>query len=158
MNILESGTLHHTCFVVEDVEAAARQLKSSLSIKPWGIWTITPEDGELRGQKASFSFRVAIAPVGNANYELIQPLSGDSVYAEALAAGGPGFHHTCIAFPSREEMRTAKNELMRQGRELLQSASLGKLGEFCYFDIPETASCLELLYLTALPRPEKTIE
>jgi len=158
MDLIGSGTLHHTCFIVDDVEKAARKMKDSLSIKPWGIWTITPEDCEVRGEKVPFSFRVAIAPVGKANFELIQPLSGKSVYADRLSADGPGFHHTCIAYPSLEEMHSAKKELLKQGRELVQSASLGKLGEFCYFELPEIGACLELLYLTALPRPDKTIE
>ena len=158
MDIVGSGTLHHTCFIVEDVEKTARQLKDGLSIKPWGVWTITPESCFLRGESVDVSFKVAIAPVGNANYELIQPLSGRSIYAECLTAKGPGFHHTCIAYPSLKEMRDAREALEKQGRELLQSASLGDLGEFCYFDLPEMGSCLELLYLTALPRPDLTIE
>jgi hypothetical protein len=31
------------------------------------------------------------------------------------------------------------------------------LGEFCYYDIPEIGSLIELLYVTELPPPEKTI-
>ncbi len=158
MDLIGSGTLHHTCFIVDDVEDAARKMRDSLTIKPWGIWTIRPEDCELRGEPSPFTFRVAIAPVGKANFELIQPLSGNSVYSECLAANGPGFHHSCIAYPSLDEMHVAKKELLKQGRELVQSASLGDLGEFCYFTLPEIGACLELLYLTALPRPDRTIE
>ena len=41
MKITESGTLHHTCFVVHDVEKTAAALAES-GIGPWGIWTIEP--------------------------------------------------------------------------------------------------------------------
>ena len=41
---------------------------------------------------------------------------------------------------------------------MIQSGSLGELGEFCYFEISETGALLELLYLTGVPPPEKTIE
>ena len=66
-------------------------------------------------------------------------------------------HHTCIAYPNHEALRDAKAELTRQGREMVQSGNFGELGEFCYFDIPEMGALLELLYVTELPPPEKTI-
>ena len=57
-----------------------------------------------------------------------------------------------------EAMQSAKAELSRQGRAMVQSGGLGEMGEFCYFEIAETGTILELLYLTELPPPEKTIE
>jgi hypothetical protein len=54
-------------------------------------------------------------------------------------------------------MQEASAELVRQGREIVQSAEMGELGEFCYFEIREMGALLELLYVTELPPPEKTI-
>ena len=156
MQITESGTLHHTCFVVRDAERTAAALAQS-GIGPWGVWTLEPTASTVRGREARFSFRIALAQVGDANYELLAPNDGDSIYVEHLAANGEGFHHTCVAYPSREAMREAKAELVRQEREMVQSADMGELGEFCYFDIPEMGALLELLYVTELPPPEKTI-
>ena len=157
MGVADGGTLHHTCFVVHDVEKAAKALAISLSIKPWKVWTIEPVETTVRGKAVPFSFRVALAQVGGSNYELISPHSGKSVYVEHLKSHGEGFHHTCIAYGTLEAMQAARDELSTQGRELIQSGSLGELGEFCYFDIPETGAVLELLYLKELPPPEKTI-
>lgn len=95
--------------------------------------------------------------MGDSNYELLAPLEGESIYVEHLAANGEGFHHTCISYPSREAMRDAKAELERQQRTMVQSADMGDLGEFCYYDIPEIGSLIELLYVTELPAPEKAI-
>jgi hypothetical protein len=34
---------------------------------------------------------------------------------------------------------------------------MGELGEFCYYEIPEIGSLIELLYFTELPPPENAI-
>lgn len=155
MGIADSGTLHHTCFVVHDVEKSARALVDLTG--PWNVWLIEPVEGTVRGRSADFSFRVAIAEVGSSNFELLSPVSGDSVYVEHLESHGEGFHHTCIAYPTAETYDAAKNDLASRGRELVQSASLGEAGDFCYFDVPEMGGLVELLYLTGLPDPEMTI-
>ena len=93
--------------------------------------------------------------MGGSNFELLAPHEGESIYVGHLEANGEGFHHTCVAYPSREAMREAKAELVRQGREMVQSADMGELGEFCYFDIPELGALLELLYVTELHRPRR---
>ena len=156
MRITESATLHHTCYVVRDVEKTAAALAES-GIGPWSVWTIEPAATTVRGRDVPFSFRVAFASVGGSNLELVAPHTGESIYVGHLETNGEAFHHTCIAYPSREAMQEAKAELVGQGREIVQSAELGELGEFCYFHFAELGSLLELLYLTELPPPEKTI-
>lgn len=157
MSVVSSGTLHHTCFVVNDVEKTATALAESLGIGPWGVWTIEPGGTTVRGRDVPFSFRIAIAAVGDSNYELLAPHTGESIYVEHLEAKGEGFHHTCIAYPSHEALREAKAELLHQGRELVQGGDFGDAGEFCYFDIPEIGALLELLYVKEQPPPETTI-
>ena len=157
MGVANSGVLHHTCFVVHDVEKTAKALAESLSIGPWKIWTIEPTESTVHGEMESFSFRVALAEVGGGNYELLSPLSGKSVYSEHLANHGEGFHHTCLSYPSLEAMQAARSELVSQGREMVQGGSVGDAVEFCYFFMPEIDSILELLYLGELPPPELTI-
>ena len=157
MPVAGSGTLDHTCFVVHDVERTAAALAESLGVGPWGVWTIAPRTCTVRGRETPYSFRIALARVGAGAYELLAPVSGESIYVEHLAERGEGFHHTCLAYESRDELRVARAELERQGRELVQSGDLGEGGEFCYFEIPETGSILELLYTTELPPPEATI-
>ena len=156
MAVGDTGTLHHTCFVVRDLETTARTLAASLGVT-WSLWTIEPEGCTVNGKEVPFSFRVAIAPVGDSNLELITPLAGDSVYVEHLESKGEGFHHTCIAYGSREAVREARDDLASQEWLMIQSGDLGETGEFYYFQIPQTDAVLELLYLKELPPPEKTI-
>jgi glyoxalase/bleomycin resistance protein/dioxygenase superfamily protein len=157
VQIIEGGTIHHVGIVVHDVERSAAALAES-GIGPWHVWSITPGSTTVRGEDVPFSFRIAFAQVGDANFELIAPDEGESIYVDFLQEHGEGMHHTCIAYATRDALNVAKAELARQGRTMTQSADMGELGEFCYFEMPELGSLVELLYVTELPAPEKTIE
>jgi len=157
---IAAGTLHHTCFVVHDVEKTAQSLADSVGIGPWAVFSLEPAVSYLRGEPVPFSFKAALAEVGGASYELIQPLAGNSLYVEHLAAHGEGFHHSCIAFATHEDMLTAKADLSSRGLEAVQSGSFGELADFVYFMVPEMGGLLELMYLDAelLPPPDAVIE
>jgi catechol 2,3-dioxygenase-like lactoylglutathione lyase family enzyme len=159
MTMPSPAALHHTCFLVRDLEATAQALTESLGIGPWNVWTIEPADCRVRGRERRFSFRVAMATVGGGTYELIAPHTGSSVYDEHLAEYGAGFHHTCLVYPTLEAVRAAKAELVREGREMIQEGSAGDVFDFSYFAFPEIGSLVELLYLDAaqLPPPEMVI-
>lgn len=152
--------LHHTCFLVRDLEGAAQRMSDALGIGPWHIWTITPAESKVHGQVSPFSFRVALATVGGGTFELVAPHSGRSVLDEQLEKHGEGFHHTCLVYSSLAAVREAKAELQRQGRELVQEASAGDVFDFGYFLFPEIGSLVEVLYLDAakLPAPEAVIQ
>ncbi len=156
MGVANKGTLHHTAFIVSDIEKSAQALADSLSIQ-WNLWTIEPIASTVHGRDVPFTFRAAIAQVGDSNLELVAPHTGESVYVNHLKTKGEGFHHTCVAYPSFDALIAARDELLKQGRTMIQSASLGDIGAFYYFDMIETGAVLELLYLKALLPPEKTI-
>ena len=153
------AALHHTCFLVRDLERTAQQLSDAFGIGPWNIWTIRPSECRVRGQLSPFSFRVALATVGGGTFELITPHSGRSVFDEHLAQHGEGFHHTCLVYPSLEAVREAKADLQRQGRELVAEFSGGDVFAFAYFRFQEIGSLVEVLYIdpTRLPAPEAVI-
>jgi hypothetical protein len=77
MQITDAGSLHHTCFVVRDVEKTATALAAS-GIGPWGVWTIAPKTSTVRGREVPFSFRIAFASVGGSNFELLVKCHGFS--------------------------------------------------------------------------------
>jgi len=151
--------LHHTSFLVRDLERTAQQLSDSLGIGPWNLWTITPAECRVHGQPSPFSFRIALATVGGGTFELITPHSGRSVFDEHLAKHGEGVHHTCLVYSSLEALREARAELLRQGRELVQEASAGDVFALAYFRFMEIGSLVEVLYLDPekLPAPEAVI-
>ena len=153
------SALHHTCFLVRDLERAAQGMANALGIGPWNVWTIEPAVCRVRGKDQPYSFRVALATVGGGTYELITPHGGKSVYDEHLQQHGEGFHHTCLAYPTLAALREAKSKLLREGRELIQEGSAEDLFDFAYFRFPEIGSAVEVMYLdpTKLPPPELII-
>ena len=155
-----AATLHHSGFLVRDLEATARRLSETLGIGPWNIWTITPAECMIRGEPIPFSFRAALATVGSGTIELITPHTGRTIYDDYLEAHGDGFHHACLMYPTLDSVREAKAELRRQGREIIQEGSAGDVFDFGYAVFPEIGSLVELLYLdvSKLPPPEAVIE
>lgn len=155
--IVTGAMLHHTCFVVKDADRTAQRLAETMGIRPWSVWTIEPDDCTVHGKDQKFAFRAAIAQVGGSAYELISPAGGKSVIDEHLATKGEGFHHTALFFPTHQALLSAMAEMISNGRTMIQSGRIADLGEFCYFDVPETGSVIEFLYLSELPPPETTI-
>ena len=54
------------------------------------------------GQPADFTARMAFAELGPIELELIQPLAGESIWADFLAEHGPGLHHIRFNVPEME--------------------------------------------------------
>jgi len=154
------AALHHTCFVVRDLESTAQRLASSLNVGPWSVLTIAPSRCVYRGKETSFTFRLALATVGGGTFELATPLVGRSVYDEFLEQHGDGFHHTCLVYPTLDAVRHAKADLLQQGRQIIQEGGHADLFDFAYFSFPEINSAVEVLYLdpTRLPPPDAVIQ
>ena len=67
------AALHHTCFLVRDLEGTAQRLLDALGIDLWNIWTIEPAHCMVRGQERPFSFHVALTTVGAALLSSLRP-------------------------------------------------------------------------------------
>jgi len=80
--------------VVRDIDKTAAFYHSTFGIGPFGIIPEVKFEGALlRGRPTSTSIKVAFAQSGPVQIELIQPLEGQSIYTEFLAAKGEGLHH-----------------------------------------------------------------
>lgn len=159
MPIPRPTTLHHTSYVVRDLEATAHRLSRSLGIGPWNVWTIAPERCVLHGRETKFNFRIAMATVGDGIFELITPREGRSVYDEELEARGDGFHHACFVYGSAREVLDVIAELRSQGREILEEGSTPGVFEWAYVRFAELASAIEILWvdMSKLPPPDAII-
>src|SRR5262245_10342129 len=113
-----SGTLQ-VSVVVPDLEAAMRTYVDDYGIGPWDVYEFNPGnvDGmHERGKPVQRSWRLALAKVGEVQWELVQPLDGKSVYAQFLAEHGPGVHHVGV---SVADYQGTIDELAERGHEVL---------------------------------------
>ena len=98
--MIASGPVIQIAWVVDDIEATERLLSEQFGA---GAWTRIP-DVEFAAATTTYRTRaselvahISLAYAGDLQLELIQPVSGESVHTEFLAAHGPGLHHVCFA-------------------------------------------------------------
>jgi catechol 2,3-dioxygenase-like lactoylglutathione lyase family enzyme len=99
--------------VVRDLEAAMRTYVDDYGIGPWNIYEFNPatvEGMHEDGRPVERSWRLALAQVGQVQWELIQPLDEDSIYARFLAEKGEGVHHVGVAVPDFADTVAALGE------------------------------------------------
>lgn len=138
---------HQTAFVVRDLDAAVRRWSDELGVGPWSVWTMSPAtatDMTYHGAPATFTFRHALAWMGDVQYELVEPIEGPSVFADLLEECGEGMHHVGAAVPDQP---AAAADFLARGFTLLQSGRFGASGDgrFAYFEVPGIPAIVELI-------------
>jgi methylmalonyl-CoA/ethylmalonyl-CoA epimerase len=84
--------------VVRDLEHTLAEIERVLGLRPFRVVTYPPADrGDMdllyRGQPGHFVYRQAFVDLGSVELEIIQPLSGESIWADFLREHGEGIHH-----------------------------------------------------------------
>jgi methylmalonyl-CoA/ethylmalonyl-CoA epimerase len=91
-------------WIVRDIDKTMKSWWNTFGIGPWDIWLRDPDStnpGEsitnetYYGKPAKYSYKVASThnKIGGINFELIQPVAGDSTYRDFLRDHGEGVHH-----------------------------------------------------------------
>lgn len=131
-----------------------------LGIGPWQVHTFSPENTAnqtYRGKPSPFTLKVCFAQFGNMVWELMEPVSGPTIFAEFLERHGEGIHH--IAYDCHDvpfEQRMA--EFSRRGFLVVQSESWMGENHFAFFETEgATTTCLETYVFPKgweYPKPE----
>lgn len=152
--------VNQIAMVVMDAAATAKRYWDDVGIGPWRFYTIQPSNSSdmvLRGKSVEHSFKVAIANVGDVELELIQPLDGDSLYAEHLAQHGEGLHHLEFGV---DDFNKTMSHLKEKGYSEIQSGRIFNVGKYNYLDTDKGLSCIteygEMDKGKTFPQPEKT--
>ena len=89
-NIMQVG------IVVEDIQKTCSNLETIFGIGSWEIVDWPPRERMkrwYRNSPADFTAKMAFCQVGNVELEIIQPLSGKSIWRDFLDEKGEGIHH-----------------------------------------------------------------
>ncbi len=125
-------TIHQICFVTNDLESTQRFLHDHMGTGRFRVFEdIRFDDLTYRGQPADFRIDLSLAYAGDTQFEVIQPLSGSSLYQEFLEARGPGLHHLGFLV---DDFDGAAATYAANGYEVAQSGTFGASTRFAYYD------------------------
>ena len=121
------------CVVVRDLQKSMEFYWNIFGIGPWKILTFKSPfmtNTRVRGKAVSYSMKLGIARIGSMQWELIQPLTGNSIYKEFLDQKGEGIHHIACDMGNYDQ---AVATMQKHGIGILMSGDLP--GEsFAYMD------------------------
>jgi methylmalonyl-CoA/ethylmalonyl-CoA epimerase len=106
--------------LVKDLEETARKLEKLIGIGPFQILEPEYRDLTLHGRPARFKIRIGLAKAGPIQIELMQPLSGETIYDEYARRKGYGLHHLAIR---AENMEQSLGDMNARGFKVIQSGN-----------------------------------
>jgi methylmalonyl-CoA/ethylmalonyl-CoA epimerase len=123
--------------VVRDMEQALKSYTENLGWGPWSVFDYKPpllHDTYVRGEEVEFRMIGAETHVGDLGFELIQPVSGPSIYQDFLDRNGEGVQHIACMKHSTEDSELMLEHWRERGAKVLMSGRIGDSIEFYYLD------------------------
>ena len=123
--------------LVEDLEEAVRNYWELFGIGDWHFYTYGKplvKSMSYQGRPSEYKMRVALSYLGPMRIELIEPVEGDTVYADFVKEHGYGVHHFGVLV---EEMEAAIADAEAAGLEMtMDGAGFGLDGDghYAYLD------------------------
>ena len=123
--------------VVRDLDATMKQYSSLLGWGPWKVYSHEPprhDNTRLRGESVEYTMRHAECEVNGIGFELIEPLTGPSIYKEWLEEHGEGIHHVAVSVHDPEESRQLKERFAANGADVMMEGRIAGSIEYYYLD------------------------
>jgi methylmalonyl-CoA/ethylmalonyl-CoA epimerase len=120
MRQFQEGATMQVAMIVRDLEAAMKRHWETCKIGPWDIYKFEPgkvENFLYRGSPATHTCLIAVVWSGDTQLELIQPLTGYSIYDEHLESRGEGLHHIKLF---HSDCQKAIADYQRRGYPVIQ--------------------------------------
>jgi hypothetical protein len=129
--------LRQVCVVVKDIETTVNNYQKSLGIDSWQIRTIDSSrmsEMTYHGKPTDYVFKVGTALVGLLEIELIQHVSGDTIYRDFVLEKGEGLHH--LGHVKVDDLNKAIEKFENDGFSCVQSGRFPG-GGYAYMNATE---------------------
>lgn len=133
--------------VVRDIEKTMAEFERILGVKPETYSTTGCTEAYYRGKPADYKIKIAFYSFANVEFELIQPVDGESIWADHLKENQTILHH--IRF-NVIDFDSVVKDMADKGVEIYQNGkvSLDPRFRWAYFDtLPSLGFVLEVLGL-----------
>jgi methylmalonyl-CoA/ethylmalonyl-CoA epimerase len=123
--------------VVRDLDASMKRYHDLLGWGPWNVYEhVAPalHTTHVRGEEVEFSMLGAEADIDGIGFELVQPLTGPTIYQEFLDTHGEGVQHIAVMKHTQEESDEFKRRFEAAGASVLMGGRIGETIEFYYLD------------------------
>jgi hypothetical protein len=138
------GRVDQIAVLTPDLEAAMDAYIANLGVT-FGVFEANEATSAFSGSSRQFRIRIAVALAGSLAIELIQPVSGATLYSKHLESRGAGVHHIGV---NVDDLAKARKALAARGYRSILSGRIRGLGRFAYFEAPDMHCTLELLQLS----------
>lgn len=119
--------INHVAIIVKDIDQALSFWQDALGLNLSHIETIAEQES-----------KVAFLPAGEAEIELVQPITETSGVAKYLVKTGEGMHHICFEV---EDIKDALLQLKKKGVSLINETPItGSDGKQLAFIHPKSAN------------------
>ncbi|GAA0181808.1 hypothetical protein SH2C18_42890 [Clostridium sediminicola] len=129
--------------IVDDLDTTLEKFEKIFGIGPFRVVDFPPEGEEnitmkYKGEDEKFTAKFCFYNLGNIEFEIIQPLTGKTIWRDFLDEKGPGLHHIKFLVPTHDESR---EYLLDNGFNISQmGSSVGKNAgkEWVFYDTDDT--------------------
>lgn len=141
---MRDGDIIQVAHLVRDIRKTMKHWWEDFGVGPWNVYTFGPgtvRESRVRGKPSDHLYLLALAWSRDLQYELIQPVTGRSIYDEHLERKGEGIHHIKLYF---KDCKAAIARYAATGIEVIQSGKIDE-DEFYYLDTePSLGTVIEL--------------
>jgi methylmalonyl-CoA/ethylmalonyl-CoA epimerase len=122
LSFLQNGATQ-VCILVPKLEPVVEAYYKLFGIGPWHFYTYKKpfvKEMNYMGKPANYASRIALSYFGPTRIELIEPLEGDSVYADFIREHGYGVHHFGLVI---DDMSSALKQAEEAGLPMTMDGS-----------------------------------
>lgn len=153
---MQDGQIVQVAHLVRDLDATLDRYYNDFGMGPWDIYTYGPhnlQNSMYRGKPSDHTYCLAVTWQGQIQIEIMQPMTGYSIYDEFLEKHGEGMHHIKLFYNDCDK---AVKDYEAKGYKVIQSGNIGD-DVFYYLDTEDrvAGAVLELGNAGSIPTPDR---